>query len=294
MRRANLQLAALMAMTLPLLSSCGARLKSADQVSGIFSGSGSLGNKVDRLCGTLRGRTVAPYLKDIGLSNDACAKAGEQAQDLKLSTNIGFSAIRSDGQKFSTSTTGFGGEQTQRLQTRVELWLNRNILGIVSLLLPMLNDKSKLNSNQPAKEEDFAVKVIGEPEFDAKEFKLKLQLELSSRKDQNGQVDIFNRVEVNAQLFDKKFGAATVETLEDTPKEKSFIKSARILVLMVPHAGDIYLDIVTDMTLHSFGVDEAVKEQFLKILSDLFKKIPALVDEAEQNAKTNLNLKSKR
>lgn len=290
MKRANKQLALMMAM-LVLVSSCGARLKSADQVAGMFAEAKSLGEKVDSLCTTLRGRGQAPYLKDIGLSDDACSKAGQQAQNLKLLKNnaIGFSAIRSDGQKFSTSTTGLGSDQTQRLQTRVELWLNRSILGVVSMLLPLIGKKDALAPSSTAKE-DFEAKVIGEPEFDAKTFKAKIVLELTSRKDQNGQVDINNRVVVNAQLFDKQFGAATVESVEDMPKEKSFIKNIHVLVLMVPHASDIYLDIVTDMTLHSFGVDEAVKDQFLNTLSQAFKKIPALIDEAEQKSRsTNLN-----
>ena len=91
------------------------------------------------------------------------------------------------------------------------------------------------------------------------------------------------------RLLDNRegLGAATVETTSDAPKEKSFIKSARITVQIIPHAGDIYLGIVTDMTLHSFGVDEAVKQQFLKVLSDFYKKLPGLIDQAEQKSNTS-------
>ncbi len=290
MRALSLNLATVAAIHLAV-SGCGARLKSADAVSSNFASAKSLGDKVGALCTTLRERKKPPYLADIDLADDACTRAGQQAQDVKTlvakNENIGFSAIRSDGEKFSTSTTGLGGEQTQRLQTRVELWLNRSILGIVRLLLPMLKDKSKgglLGDSAAQDDEEFKIKVIGEPEFDAKEFKFAATIELTSRKEDNGQVDISNRVKVTAQLFDKQYGAATVETTEDTPKEKSFIKSAKVLLLMVPHDQDIYLDIVTDITLHSFGVNEAVKNQFLTTLSKSFMQIPNLIDEAERNA----------
>ena len=55
-------------------------------------------------------------------------------------------------------------------------------------------------------------------------------------------------------LFEKKYFAATVETVGTEPSEKSLINDGRILIVVVPHAADIFLDITTDLNFHSFRV----------------------------------------
>lgn len=267
---------------------CGAKLKNADQVGGAFAATKDLGTKVDSLCTILSQRTTEPTLNGVGLSSDACQQAGLQAQNLNLNADLNFIALRQDGKKLSTNTGGIaGGDQTDEVQTRTEIWLNRSLLGIVKIVLPILKAKADGTStsiSQPDPNQNYSAKMVGSPVFDATNFTFHADFDLTSTKAQNGSADIQNRFSADAAMFNEQFGAATVMTTQDMPFSQSFIKRAKILVFVVPHAGDIYVDIITDITLNSTGAFAIEEKTVLTALSNALKSIPKLLNDAEANA----------
>ncbi len=271
------------------MGSCGAPLKSADEVGDIFSGSKDLGAKVLQLCNSMAANPEPPNLQGVSLAPQACTEAGRHAQPLNSQADLYFAAVRADGQKFSSiGASPDAADAKLKLQTRTEIWLNRSLLGIVQTLLPALKKKGDNvlggggQTTGTGAQQKFAIRVIGEPAFDAAQFKLHLEFELTARKQDTGSVDVQNRFVVDGMLIDKRYIVATVQTVEPAPVERSLISQAKFVVFVVPHAGDIYLDIITDIEMHSFGVDEIMKDQFLKIVSDGLKQIPKFLEDAER------------
>jgi len=130
------------------------------------------------------------------------------------------------------------------------------------------------------------VSLLGEPQFDAENMTISLELEIVSAKSQNGQVDIHNTFRVDGILLDKRYAVATIETTKSESVKDSLIEKGKFVVFIVPHAGDIYIDLTTDLHLHSFGVDNAMQQQVLKTIGDALKMIPTYLQDAEQRARS--------
>lgn len=287
--------AATYGLLLGVLFACGAPVKKADEVSDIFDSSASLATKVGNLCTNLSRRQTEPRLTSGSLVGEACGRqVGAFAQNLNMNADLRFAAVRSDGKRFSTNTGGVttADNPTLKLETRTEVWLNRSLLSIVRTLLPMLRDKSNnlFAQKQPGQgtgdQAKFTIKMIGSPQFDKTNFALHLEFDLVSTKADNGKVYVHNNFVVDAMLIDNKYGAATIRT--KTPaatSADSIIKEGEFLVFIVPHAKDIYLNILTSLTLFSFGVDTAMEDQVLKTISDGLKAIPTFIKDAEAKAK---------
>ncbi len=260
------------------LASCGAPLKTADQVKGIFSNSQQLKEKVSSLCTILGSRPASPNLNGIGLANEVCTNPGSRPLDYNsMQKSVGFSIAEGVAATSETTKTAIF-----RIQTRSEMWLNRNILALAQVMFNQLKSETDglLGSSGGAGEsanKDFQFKVIGKPTFDTEKWQLDLQFSISSSKAQNGQVDINNTFKVSGILFEQKYFAALAETVGSEPVEKSIMESGRFLIVLVPHAGDIYLDITSDIRLHSFGVDSVMKTAIIDALGPGLKSIPDLL-----------------
>lgn len=121
-----------------------------------------------------------------------------------------------------------------------------------------MNDKSKSlfagggATNSATGKADMNVKVLGEPKFDPETFHFTLQLYIESLRAQNGAADIRNTFQIDGRLFDDKYIAVSIVTTEDADIKRSLINKGKFLILMVPHAQDIYIDVSLDLTFHSF------------------------------------------
>ncbi len=269
--------------------SCGAPLESADEVSGIFQSTQTLGDKMTELCAKMGNRQQEPNLSGLEFDANECASAGYQSQDLVGLREIAFASISSKDSNLNA--TADQGEGSFNLRTRVELWLNRPLLRLVSIILPSLKDKSDsvLNGGGSAVQNQdntkFKIKILEKPVFDKESYLLVTQFELESKKSDNGLIDVRNRFTLRGELVDKKFLFATVTTNEDQPVESSLLKKAKIAVFVIPHAKDIYIDIVSNVEFHSFGVDEVMKREIIKIFGKAMKSIPELLNQAESKAR---------
>jgi hypothetical protein len=266
-----------------IATSCGAPVESAEDVAPLFADSQTLGDKMTELCNTVGQRPQEPNLSGLDFGAAECANAGYQSQDLVGLREIAFSSISSAPLKASTD----GGRDSFRLQTRVELWMNRPLLKIVRIILPRLKERSDSlasSGSQATSAQDqtkFKVKVIDKPVFDKEKLSLSMQFELESKKADNGFIDVLNRFTVKGELVDKKYIFATVTTSQDASVDASLLKRAKVAVFVIPHAKDIYIDIVSDVEFHSFGVDEVMKREIIKIFGKAMKSIPDLLNEAE-------------
>ncbi len=277
------------ATVLVFVFSCGAPLESADEVSGIFQSTQTLGDKMTELCANVGNRPQEPNLSGLDFESNECASAGYQSQDLTGLREIAFASISSTDSNLNA--TADEGEGSFNLRTRVELWLNRPLLRLVSIILPSLKDKSDsvLNGGGSAVQNQdntkFKVKILEKPVFDKENYSLVTQFELESKKSDNGMIDVRNRFTLRGELIDKKFLFATITTNEDQPVESSLLKKAKIAVFVIPHAKDIYIDIVSNVEFHSFGVDEVMKREITKIFGKAMKSIPELLNEAESKVR---------
>jgi hypothetical protein len=248
------------------LASCGAPLKKADEVSTIFSDSMQLNEKLSALCGELRTRPESPNLVGIGLADDVCGKPGSRALSYPaLNGSLGFTVV--EGQSSTNDATK---DSIFTIRTRSEVWLNKGLISLVSSLVGKLKSETDAlmskGGSASAYNEKFAFKVVGKPQFDMEKMELNLDISIVSTKAQNGQVNVDNNIKVRGKLFDQKYFVALAETTESSPVAKSLIESAKFLITVVPHAGDVYVDITTDVRLHSFGVDSTMKQQMVEML----------------------------
>lgn len=272
-----------------LMLSCGAKLKTADQVSHIFKNTQSLDDKVLNLCGVLQKRSSAPTLVGVSLADDLCGRpaglSAQQLRDLKADEGVGFANVVAEHETQSSNTGGISDpNKFCILKTRTQIWVNRSLISLLQLVMPMLKEKSDSNTND-GKPKKFNFAVIGKSEFDKDNWTFHVEFNLTSTKEQNGSVNIANRFVADAQLFDK-VGAATVETAGETDSKTSLLNKGKILAVAIPHAGDIYLDIITDLRLHDYGVCESMKKEVTKTISDALKMIPETLQEAEDKVRT--------
>ncbi len=281
-------------------SGCGAPLKSSDEVAPIFDKAKSLSTKMQEICNIAISSQSEPNFNGIQFDRSNCDAAGTQSQDLKPNTEIVLAEVKtrrgndlsvstSNAQPAvaSSSTPASGGSSEIAVGTRLQIWLNRPLLKMVQVLIPALKKRSDEMANdgstataQP-EQSKFKIKVIGKPELDEAKMSLKLEFSIDSKKADNGTLDISNRFVVNGGLIDKKYIFATIATVSDQDVKNSLIKRGKILLFVIPHAKDIYVDVVSDMTFHSFGVDAAMQEQILKFLKKGLRMIPEFLEKAE-------------
>lgn len=270
------------ALAITMLEGCGAPLKKADDVKHIFADSQDIFQKVTNLCRILQGRQQTPNLNGIALANQVCRSPSSNPYMYDdLQNVLPFTTFLRNSSTNKDVTVQGATNEIFKVQTRSELWLSRSLLQLaVKVFNSLQNETNSIlgqGGSSSSQNNDFNFQIIGKPKFDTKAFEFSIEFNLNSTKAQNGLVDINNTLRATGQLFEKKYIAVKAETIQDMPKEKSLIKSARILILLVPHSGDIFMDISTDFDFHSFGVDQAFSKEIEKTLGTGLKSVPDLV-----------------
>lgn|GEM_PF-2182079 len=293
------QLFALYALTV-LVFGCGAPLKSADEVAPIFDNAKSLSTKMLEICDLVSNNQAEPNFSNIQFDRNGCEAAGTQSQDLKPNTEIILAEVKTrkgndlqvsrNGTQpaiASSATPATDSSNEIAVGTRLQIWLNRPLLKMVQVLVPALNKKTEAMANDGStattqqEQSKFKIKIIGKPQFDQENMSLKLELSVDSKRSDNSMFDISNRFVINGGLIKKKYIFATITTAAEADVKTSLIKRGKILLFVVPHAKDIYVDVVTDMTFHAFGVDAAMQEQILQFLRKALRMIPDFLEKAE-------------
>ena len=61
--------------------------------------------------------------------------------------------------------------------------------------------------------------------------------------------------------------AVTIKTTEDRTFKQSLVQNFTVVMLIVPHASDLYMDMFVDLNIHNPGLETLVKEQVDTFLS---------------------------
>lgn len=269
-----------------ILSSCGAKLQKADEVQEIFANAKDLKGKILSLCNNVSQRQTEPTFNGISLASDFCKEPpGVQAINLNELTpkeSLGFAAFES-----SNNSTDDINNAVLNINTRSEVWLNHSLIGLLQSLLPKLKEKADgsggLLKPKDGSKQQMDIKIIGDAKIDLKKLEFYVKFNLTSTKAQNGLVDISNEFIVNAKVFEDFAAIATVQTTGDSDPKNSLLKNAKIMAVAVPHAGDVYIDIITNINLHSYGVDKIMEKEFVKMISDSLRLIPDVINDAGSN-----------
>lgn len=243
---------------------CGAPTKKASDVVGMFQREPQkLREVASGLCEQLANATEAPSLRSVKLTSAQCMAVDEKPQELSQSKELEFVKI---DQKKLVSEQSNDPNPVLYVQTRGQVWLNHSMLGLTQKLIRAIRDAEANgtsailpNMNASAAESDIlrlAFTEIQKTTLDDSGTRLNSAIELNGR----GAVTIQNVFVTEGRIFNDSI-ALEVNTREDSPFEKSLLKRMNAVVLIIPFGEDVYVDMVVDLHINSFGADRLVAEQ---------------------------------
>lgn len=253
--------------------SCGARTKTASDVSGIFRNQEAiaLSGIITNLCQNIRARTSAPSMARINLTDDECAQAGKNADNYRLvAKSFYFEGLTNDVDKIS-------GQEVLKLRARAKVWLNQNILDLAVKLSKALKERGAggqdLFAMPPSGSNNSLEKLI---KLSTKELK-KVEINQSDRSfagalniSGSGIVSLNNDIEIHGQIFSDAI-AVSVNSLKSAEFKDSILKDVDVLVLIKPYAKDVYVDIVFQVNIHSIGLNSTLSDKIYTALGSGLK-----------------------
>ena len=255
------------------VTSCGAPNKSAGDVAHLFEGSSeSLQSKENALCVALQARDTAPTVKGLNIDLAGCKDAGLAALDYKKVDSFHFVGLDDD--------INSKDEKIIHRSVRSQIWLNKSLLGFASAISNQMKKKAESGGNvgeveladsAGGKLQNIAktkITVIKEPKFDLENFSFNALINLNISGIITGDHDI----EVDGKLIDNMF-AVTIKTTEDRTFKQSLLQNFTAVILIVPHASDLYMDMFVDLNIHNPGLETLVKDQIDTFLSTGLKAV---------------------
>jgi hypothetical protein len=260
------------------LQGCGAPTKSAGDVAYLFSDDGrALEDKVQSLCDALADRNSPPTTDGMVFNLGSCGDdAGKSAVDLPKIDRFHFVG-------FDPSQPP-AAEQLIHKSVRAQVYLNKSLLGFAQALSARMKEKEDggntgvlaLPETEAGKDGGLEamvqreITIIEEPKLDVEELEFTMKIGLKM----TGVVNIDNVIAVDGKLIDGAFGV-TIRSGDDQPYEKSLIKNFSAVLLIVPHAGDVYMDLFVDLMAHNPGLGALFNTQLDSFLSTGLK---AMID----------------
>ncbi len=255
-----------------LFFGCGAPTKKASEVGHIFENSESLQDKTNTACSSLSERTESPAASDLKF-NLVCNEAGLRAMNLREIDAFYFAGLEGSAPK---------DQKIFRKTIRSQVWLNRSLLGLASVLGRKLASGQELDigdldiNSSPAsggidvsKLVKLEVSVTQKPKIDAKNFSFSMALSIKA----SGIVKVENDIVIAGRLIrENNTFLVTIKSTKDQEFEKSLLQNFSGAILFIPYAGDIYLDMVLDMNIHNIGFTGAIDSQLNPLLGAGLKK----------------------
>ena len=255
------------------VSGCGAPTKSAGDVSSLFAGSSvSLQSKESSLCDSLGSRDAAPTTKDMHIDLGGCADSGKAALDYKKISSFYFTGLDNPDSKSENGVI--------HISARSQVWLNKSLLGLASSLGGLMKKKGAgdntglLNLPDSADGKQISglvtpkIEMLEEPKMDLKtlQFSTKIHLTL------DGIVKADHIIDIDGKLIDNMI-AVTVQTTEDADLKTSILKNFQAVIMIIPHAGDCYLDLFVDLNVNDIGASKLIKDQVSSFLATGMKGV---------------------
>ncbi len=264
-----------------LVTSCdtGAPLKKAADVAPIFSDATQLdlGGKFRETCMVLNSRKSAPNLTNIDAGPACASEVGTKAVNMnQVGDNVPFFSLVGEGDGFRSVQEAQN--QTFKIKTRAQLWLNLDALAFAQNAISSMDKGAENLLGGPGTDQgSFKMEVLDKGELDPETGYLEMTARFQADgADQGMDIKIDNTIKISTILYDNRYVLIAVETIKDQNFETSLIKSFKIVTVLIPHAQDVYMDVLSEFTFHSFGADSAVKQFFGNTYGDTIKSLPAI------------------
>ncbi len=257
-----------------LVSACGARTKTASDVSGMFKDrqSFALGGVFSEFCQKVRARDQAPNMLKAKMDDKECARAGENADNYKtVKKEFYFEGLTSEINKAS-------GKDVLHLRTRAKVWLNQNILDLAVKLTKALKARNEGGADifaQPSSSTNgdglvnlikITTKELKKVEFNQAERSFGGAINIAG----SGIVTINNDIEIIGQLFSDAI-AININSTNSADFKDSILKDVSVIALIKPYANDVYVDIVFDVNIHSIGFQDLLTDKISSALGSSMK-----------------------
>ncbi len=245
-----------------LSAHCGAPNKSAGQVSAIFNADPkSLAERVTGVCSNLKSRTEAPSTSDLGLPTlERCENAGENAVEVS----------KFKGLKVEQYTASNGSESDKKRSSfRVQLWLNGSVLSLASIAgnMKKFSDPSALGGSMTGKvpvDLDGAVNVenkIVEP--------MKLDMENGVKGSTVVNITVTGLAKADLTMaIDFAVLEKSITAVIKTKKAEGILADVYMVAVVVPYAGDTYLDLIGSIKMGDITEDAALLDAMIPKLLD--------------------------
>jgi len=272
----SIKFAVFLALSAGILSHCGARTKSASDVSKIFSKDNqSLGFLLTGLCQKMRARTEAPNMEKAALNDAECSGAGQGSDNYKkVEKSFNF-------EKLATETIkGSDGNDILHVRTRGKVWLNRNLLDLALRITKAFQARQNGGEDifakpDPAGNGDglanlMKVKTteLQRIEFDVAKRTFAGKINITGE----GITKLNNDIAIVGQLFSDSIGI-NINTTKEAAFSESLVKNVNAIGIVTPYANDVYVDITFDMSIHSIGLQSTVSDKINSALGSSLKKI---------------------
>jgi len=260
------KLARSLAILMPVLMAlgCGAPTKSAGDVANLFTGSGdSLGDKMSLVCADLRNRDASPNLNGMTLPDEDCRAAGRAAQNYRELTTFKFANVSTQ------SLEGARDEKTVKISTRGQVWLNKSLVGLAGAFAKSLQNNAgnsgAINLPGSAFGGDLVkptIELMEKISFNQaeKDFSGAMRFRL------DGAITVDNEIKIGGKIFEDAI-AARIDSTADREFKDSLLKNIQAVVVIVPYAGDVYVDFVLQLEVHSIGTDAVIAGALQEALS---------------------------
>lgn len=269
-----------MTMTLTLglaiTSSCGARLKTASEVSGMFQNQDahSIGALLTDLCKTMRARKDLPNMTRASLTDNECGQAGRNADNYRsVKKAFTFEGLTNEVIKAD-------GKDVMFIRTRAKVWLNHSILDLALKLTKALKNRENggedifskpadpANSDGLEKLMKVTTKELKKTEFNQTTRTFSGSLNISG----SGLANLNNDIEINGQIFADSIGI-NINSTRPAKFEDSLIKDVSAIGIVTPYASDVYVDIVFEVNIHSIGLNNVLFEKINSALGSSLKTV---------------------
>jgi len=235
---------------------CGPRLKRASDVSYLFSSAPkSIEAIASDICAALGKRKEQPSSQGMVPQITECGGAGLAAADFDTISTFTFADL--PGQTVAEQAAS----EVFSKSIRTQLWLNRQIPELLSLFTGIMGSGDGLEVGVVKLPEGVTkelgnllkpvITMLEKPAINMDDLTFSAKLNIVT----TGAVNIANDILLNGKVFANGI-AITISTGKPYPAyEKSFLRSFDVIILALPFANDIYIDMAVNMSIYNIGLN---------------------------------------
>lgn len=264
-----------------LLLACGAPTKKASEVSSIFGAPSSLQDKMDRSCSALfDGKNE--QLADVSFDLSSCTDAGLSAINYDEAAKFYITGI----EKAAQAEDG----EVIPLRLRSQVWMNKTLIELAAPFISRINGRvdgqsqlgDLLSNTNHFEDSDIPEKLIRlEVEDLGGEFRLEkgfyLTQDLRLRAEGVVQLGLDLRLSANTAAGNLSFVLTTLGASKD-----SFVRNIELLVFVVGHAQDTYLDFMINVEIANIGYGDQIEDATVTLIETQMKTIVDTLLHAEE------------